>query len=911
MKIKSTYLLLLCLLMAGQAFSQTFTSSNGLVNGTSTSGEPCILDMNGDYLDDVVRYSNGNLLIDFQQPDGTFQLQSFPAGISNYPSWSVAGGDLDKNGFNDLMFGSGSEISFVYANADGTGYYEVNNSDYVFSQRTNMADIDNDGNLDAFACHDVDESHPYRNDGAGNMTEDQSLIQTVPLAGNYASVWCDFDNDGDTDMYLTKCRQGSSPGAVERENALYVNDGAGNYAQDVNNVYGLFDNEQGWVTIFEDFDNDGDFDTYTINHTASNYLRENDGAGHYTEITAGSGIDGSDLDSWACIGADFDNDGFVDILTQSFVNKEFYHNDGNMNFTPSSMPFSDGALGDLNNDGFLDIYTGNTVWVNDGNANNWVKFALQGVLSNINGIGARLEIYGDWGLQIRECRSGESFAPMSTLNVHFGIGQATSIDSVVVSWPSGVQTTIANPGINQLNVIPEASCVFEAAPINASGSTTICDGDAVTLTAPAGYSYQWSNGDLTQSTTVSDEGTYSVNMTDGTGCLSVSEFVAVTVITDETPTVSVVGEETFCQGGSVTLTSSTAAGYTWSTTETSQSIEVSETGMYTVTVAGQCGPATSEGIEITALQSSLPSVTDLEVTEIGAHDISAGGEEINWYGDAGGTDFLGTGNTLNVNVPIDGVTVYASNTTTYTGISASGGKLDNSGGGGLPSTGAYSYFDAWEDFTLDQVTVYVINNMEGARTFELVNDAGTVLYSEVHQLVNGENTVDLGWDVPMGEDMSLRCLENNLFRNDAGVNYPYPIGTSGEVHSSFYGGNYYYYFYNWQITTGEFQCESDLVPLTVSVLNTGLEELGSTLNTSIYPNPTAAILNIQMDVTRSTDITLRLVDGLGAIVVEERHENLRKGEFRTSIDMENLATGNYELQLIDTEGSISRPIVKR
>ena len=173
-----------------------------------------------------------------------------------------------------------------------------------------------------------------RNDGTGFMSEDQSLIATVPLAGNYASVWTDFDNDGDTDLHISKCRQGSSTGAVERENALYVNDGTGNYSGNIIASYGLFDNEQSWVTIFEDFDNDGDMDTYTVNHTGQNYLRANDGTGNYTDVSAGSGLEISDLGSWACIGADFDNDGLIDILTESSpgFDKELYHNDGGMTF---------------------------------------------------------------------------------------------------------------------------------------------------------------------------------------------------------------------------------------------------------------------------------------------------------------------------------------------------------------------------------------------------------------------------------------------------------------------------------------------------------------------------------------------------------------------------------------------------
>mgnify|MGYP002629475620 FL=1 len=443
--------LFLCASVSGQTFTDMTTILNSIGGGA-----PCVVDMNGDGLDDVVIVSGGDLFIEVQQPDGTFITRYHDTNFQNFPSWSICAGDLDGNGYTDLMFGGGQRVSFIMANSNGTAYTEQYINEYIFSQRTNLVDIDNDGFLDAFACHDVDQNHPYRNDGAGFMSEDQSLITTVPLRGNYASVWTDFDNDGDTDMYLSKCHQGSSTGAVTRENALYVNNGGGVFTESAA-AYGLFDNQQSWATIFEDFDNDGDLDTYTVNHTGTNLLKQNDGTGHYTEITAGSGIDMNDLDSWACVGADFDNDGFVDILTESNVNKQLYHNNGNMSFTAMSMSFDDGALGDLNNDGFLDVFTGNKLWMNNGNANHWIKIGLEGTTSNINGIGARVEIYGAWGIQIRESRSGESFNPMSSLDVSFGIGTSTSIDSMIVRWPSGIVDVVYSPSIDTRVTVVESA----------------------------------------------------------------------------------------------------------------------------------------------------------------------------------------------------------------------------------------------------------------------------------------------------------------------------------------------------------------------------------------------------------------------------------------------------------------------
>ena len=130
----------------------------------------------------------------------------------------------------------------------------------------------------------------------------------------------------------------------------------------------------------------------------------------------------------------------------------------NSTFSPTSyVGISVGAVGDLNNDGFLDIQNGTTIRYAVPNGNNWIKFSLQGVQSNRNGIGTRVEIYGTWGKQIRDIRSGEGFKYMSSLNAHFGIGAATSISQVIIRWPSGAVDVINNPGINQSLHVVEGS----------------------------------------------------------------------------------------------------------------------------------------------------------------------------------------------------------------------------------------------------------------------------------------------------------------------------------------------------------------------------------------------------------------------------------------------------------------------
>ncbi|MBK8828913.1 MAG: VCBS repeat-containing protein [Saprospiraceae bacterium] len=69
-----------------------------------------------------------------------------------------------------------------------------------------MADINNDGQLDAFVCNDIGKPVAYRNEGNEILIADNNLIETSPLAGNYAAIWSDFNNDGHADLYISKCK---------------------------------------------------------------------------------------------------------------------------------------------------------------------------------------------------------------------------------------------------------------------------------------------------------------------------------------------------------------------------------------------------------------------------------------------------------------------------------------------------------------------------------------------------------------------------------------------------------------------------------------------------------------------------------------------------------------------------------
>ncbi len=434
--------------------------------------DQAIVDMNGDFLDDVVSVSSNKIYINYQTAGGQLDVNeaeiTLPQNVEYDPFWSMAAGDIDANGYNDLLYGDGNGVSFLIANSDGTDYSEFFINEYVFSQRSNFVDVNNDGYLDAFVCHDVDESITYTNQGPTNSyaltSSNTNGLGGYPDGGNYASIWIDYDNDRDIDMFMAKC--GGS--TARRTNELYRNNGDGTFTKvaGAGMSSNLSDPVQTWSAAWGDFDNDGDMDAYVGSSDAgdANRLMRNNGDGTFTDVSLGSGVAGA-TKGYENIAVDFDNDGNLDI----FTNSDVLFGNGNMTFnfiSSLSLPNSTfgGCIGDLNNDGFLDMYSSNSKYINDGatsTSNNWIKIVTVGMAhtaanrSNRNGIGARVEINTASGTQIRDVRSGEGFRYMHTLNTHFGIGTDTAINYIRIYWPSGVVDNISNPAINSSITVME------------------------------------------------------------------------------------------------------------------------------------------------------------------------------------------------------------------------------------------------------------------------------------------------------------------------------------------------------------------------------------------------------------------------------------------------------------------------
>ena len=499
-----TSIILLLFMFGIQASGQiTFSdATSSLVFQTVRSGAPiAISDMNADGLDDIVRLDNTRILrIEYQRPEGGFTGFTFGDLVGQGQEWSMCIADVDENGYNDIMAGGGyNQIKLLMANDTGTNYSQdtlpwVPSFFFpgIWLQASNFVDINNDGAIDYFGCHDQGLSAPYRGDNTGTFVWDTSLINpqsTVPSnnSGNYGSVWTDYDSDGDIDLYISKCKVGvTDPWDGQRLNLLFENDGNNNYS-DVAEAVGLLPLGQSWATDFGDLDNDGDLDALVLNHDTVSILYMNQAeldTNYFVNVNDSAGITTA-LENIAggiqVMMADFDNDGLLDIFVSdlnSTGGHKLFWNQGGMQFVNNTSIFPPGmlrihtaALGDLNRDGFIDMIAGHgsgynnpgsapkydDLLINNGNANHYLWLTLKGNSTHINGIGARVIAINALGRQTREVTGGESYGIAHSFNVHFGLGSTEVVDSLLVHWPSGVNDTFLNVSADQFLTIVEGS----------------------------------------------------------------------------------------------------------------------------------------------------------------------------------------------------------------------------------------------------------------------------------------------------------------------------------------------------------------------------------------------------------------------------------------------------------------------
>jgi hypothetical protein len=199
--------------------------------------------------------------------------------------------------------------------------------------------------------------------------------------------------------------------------------------------------------------------------------------------------------------------------------------------------------------------------------------------------------------------------------------QTTSSITVTSAGSYSVKVTQSNGCSAISSALAVSVSPAATATITPNGSLTFNQGGSVTLTANSGSSYLWSPGNQTsQSIVVTTSGVYTVRVTNSSGCSKTSSPVTVTV-NGGTQGVAVItpgGPTTFCQGGSVTLTSNAGISYLWSNGKTTQAITATTSASYVVTVTFSSNTSTSSPVNVVVTICTCPIPVNLSQSPVGA-----------------------------------------------------------------------------------------------------------------------------------------------------------------------------------------------------------------------------------------------------------------------------------------------------
>jgi hypothetical protein len=459
--------------------------------------------------------------------DGTFTDVTRTAGLAiEMYGLGVAAADYDNDGRTDIYI-TALGSNHLFRNTGGGRFEDVTGragvGDPGFSTSALWFDYDRDGRLDLFVAHYVDwssdtdlyctlngktksyctpESYKgqspalYRNAGDGtfeNVTRKAGLYD--PSAKTLGLALIDYDNDGRLDVFAANDTQ---------PNRLYRNKGDGTFA-DVGVMAGVAFNEAGVPRAgmgADAADYDGSGRQSLIIGNFSNEmmaLYSNEGDGLFMDIAPASTIGPASLRrlTFSCFFFDFDLDGLPDIFaanghvaddiaavqpTLTYAQPPLlFRNLGGKKFEDVSARVGTAfakpavargaAYGDYDNDGDLDlIVTANNgparLFRNDGGVNHRLRMTLTGSPSNRDAIGAKVRVVRTAGSPVSAMvKTGSGYLSQSELPLTFGLGTATKVAGIEITWPDGRTERLAGVAGDEHVTIAEGKGVVRAMPL--------------------------------------------------------------------------------------------------------------------------------------------------------------------------------------------------------------------------------------------------------------------------------------------------------------------------------------------------------------------------------------------------------------------------------------------------------------
>jgi len=399
--------------------------------------------------------------------DGSFQeVKTGPVVTDDGNSTGCTCADYDNDGDVDL-FVTNDGPNFLYANNGNATFTKITTgpvvTDNFKSTGAAWGDYDNDGDLDLFVANgdrDIQKNSFYINNGNGTFRQaDSTNIVVSEASSSTGCNWVDYDGDDDVDLFVTNTNN--------QRNFLYRNLGGGAF-QKISSGVLVTDNKSSSGASWADYDNDGDQDVLVANGSGQSHdLYINDGRGAFARKGLVRGFSSTfDTTGVGSSWGDFDNDGDRDLFT-SFYTFTNQLPQGELQATAGygvSVSGRSGNLVDYDNDGALDFFAArfrlaNLLYRNDGGDNNWLKVRCRGTVSNRSAIGAKVRakavINGKPVWQLHEISSQTGHAAQNGLEAHFGLAQAAVVDSLVIHWPGGSASVLANVAVNKVLEVTE------------------------------------------------------------------------------------------------------------------------------------------------------------------------------------------------------------------------------------------------------------------------------------------------------------------------------------------------------------------------------------------------------------------------------------------------------------------------
>jgi len=461
------------------------------VIGTGVSTGAVWGDYDNDGFEDVFVYKWGKPELFHNDGGKHFTRVTEQAGL---PAWVNANTaiwlDYDNDGKLDLFLGGyypedvdlwhlkTTKImpeSFEYANNGGRKYLfhnlgngkfeEVSEKLGINSRRWSLAavaaDLRGTGYPDLFIANDYGVSELYLNQAGQGFREagKEAGVGFAPKSGMTASVG-DVLNRGEFDVYVSNI---SEEGVLVQGNNLWVpKAGAPPGTVSFENMANTFGVELGGWSFgaqFADLNNDGFLDLYVTNGNVSldphrSYWYD------YSKVAGGNQAIISDAANWPPIEGR---------SLSGFQRKRVWINDGEGRFQEVAQMIGvkdvyDGrsvAMADFGNHGVLDVVVANQrgpllLYKNTvAPGRHWIAFDLEGQKSNRSAIGARVNVFWNGQQQLQQVSGGSGFCSQNERRVHFGLGQANSVDRVEIRWPSGTKQILNAPRVDEIHKVKE------------------------------------------------------------------------------------------------------------------------------------------------------------------------------------------------------------------------------------------------------------------------------------------------------------------------------------------------------------------------------------------------------------------------------------------------------------------------